>query len=475
MRPPTRIPSHAPRSPLGPDDGQPAVRPNDARSAMPRPDDTLPGDGSGGIPHAHPQDGSQDAPREHPYSRPATHNPYDALAALADPEPVPGTEPAADDNNDPLGLGLRSDEDDEEPWERPNHRRMRRGRSRFAAVPITVKAVGAVLIGAAFLGLADRWAVLYAEQKTQEKVQDSLHLTAAPEVTIHGFPFLTQVFDKRLEKVDVTIPDVAANRVSLAKVEATADDIRITGSLPNSINGAVVSRMHGNVLLAFDDLNRELGASQVKFSENGRNSVRASGHLPIAGHDLKVRAEARIRRVGSQGIATSISGMRLDIADLASYEPGPGGGLRLSRKTAEQVSREAAKAKALFAVPAVAKRLGVPPGAVEQAKHSEKKLHELTGAPRFVDKLMKLNLVDVVIDHPWLLEKIGIDPGLVKTLTGLKQPELADRLSLSFQLPDIPGYVRLQHITVEREGIRADLTGMDLPFGDAAKDDAKKK
>ena len=82
---------------------------------------------------------------------------------------------------------------------------------------------------------------------------------------------------------------------------------------------------------------------------------------------------------------------------------------------------------------------------------------------------MKVNLVDVVADHPWLLQKVGIDPKILGALTGLTKPQLADRLSLSFQLPKAPGDVRLRHISVERDGIRADLSGSDLPFGDAAK------
>lgn len=82
---------------------------------------------------------------------------------------------------------------------------------------------------------------------------------------------------------------------------------------------------------------------------------------------------------------------------------------------------------------------------------------------------MNVNLVDVVMDHPWLLQKVGIDAKMLGALTELTKPQLADRLSLSFQLPKTPGDVRLRNITVESDGIHADLTGSNLPFGDAAK------
>ncbi|MER7988242.1 DUF2993 domain-containing protein [Streptomyces noursei] len=415
-------------------------------------------------------------------------NPYADLASLANPEPAPERHDAAqadaeytparrgylnerDTTDDPLGLGLRSDEDDEDAWSPPNHRKTRRGISRFAAVPRTIKALVALAACAGTLALADRFAVLYAQNKAEEQVKAALHLHARPEVDIHGFPFLTQVFDKRLDRVDVVIPDVAADRVSLAKVAASARNIQLDGDLPSAIKGATIGQMHGSVLLAFDDMNRELGASQVKFSGVGNNGVRAVGELPIAGHTLRVRAEARIQRNGERGISTDIGQMQLDIGDVAIYRPGTGKeeGLRLTRKGAAELSRQAARVKSMLSIPAIAQRIGIPKEYIDDALRSDDKLHELIGSPRFVHQLMDVNLVDVVMDHPWLLQKVGIDAKVLGALTDLTKPQLADRLSLSFQLPKTPGDVRLRNITVESDGIHADLTGSNLPFGDAAK------
>ncbi|MFF4606957.1 DUF2993 domain-containing protein [Streptomyces sp. NPDC001339] len=423
-------------------------------------------------------------------------NPYDDLAALADPEPDPGPGsgpgsgpgygdfgvPGAtrrraylnerDGSDDPLGLGLRSDDEDEEKaWERPNHRRRKRGVSRFAAVPVALKLLVAVVVCSAFLALGDRFAVLYAQHKTAEKLKEALHLNATPEVDIAGFPFLTQVAGKRIDQVRVTIPDLAADRVSLAKIEATANDIRIDGDLPASIKGATIGSMHGSVLLAFEDMNRELGASQVKFSEVGPNTVRAEGQLPIAGHELRVHAEARIQRAGDRGISTDISRMRLDIGDVAVYRPGtgPDEGLRLTQKAAAELSRQAARVKDMLSIPAIAERIGIPKEYIDDALRSEDKLHQLTGSPRLVRELMKVNLVDVVMDHPWLLQKVGVDPKILGELIGLTKPQIADQLSLSFQLPKSPGDVRLRHISVVPDGIRAEISGSNLPVGDTAK------
>ncbi|MEV4505571.1 LmeA family phospholipid-binding protein [Streptomyces klenkii] len=399
-------------------------------------------------------------------SRP--HNPYEELAELADPDPHAEPLPLI-----PLRLTYpeaESDaESDDDAWSPPNHRRGKRGRRRrrspFAAVPRTLKLLVALALCGGILILADRCAQMYAEKKAQQKLQQELHLAAAPQVDIHGFPFLTQVLEKRLQRVDVTVPHVAADRVSLAEVRASAHDIRLTGSLPNAIRGAVVEDLDGEVRLSFDDMNRELAASQVRFSRRDDHAVDADGKLTIAGQEVRLRAQARLQLSGDRSLSTNIDDMSLDLPGIATYRPGKGKGLTLHHETAERISRDAARARALLSVPALAERLGVSRADVAAALRSEEKLHRLTGAPRFVEKLTRLNLIDAVVDHPRLLEKLGIDPHLITALTHVRPPELTDRLSFSFALPKQARDLQLRDVRVEKDGIRAMLSAGKLPVG----------
>ncbi|MCX4587217.1 DUF2993 domain-containing protein [Streptomyces sp. NBC_01481] len=386
-------------------------------------------------------------------------NPYEELAQLADPEP----DFSVYDPKDPLELGLSSDPDDDD-WTPPNHR----GKSRFAALPALVKLTAAAVLCTLCLLLADRLAEYYAQSRAADQLQKSLGLATRPDVDIHGFPFLTQLLDERIDRVDVTVPDVSADRVSLAEVRATAKDVRIVGDAPTSIKGAVIGDLDGEVLLSFDDLNRELGASQLKFTGSGTDAVRVNGELAVAGQDLRVQAQAHIQRDNERSLTTTLDGMRLDIPRVATYRPGKDpdhSGLRLHREAAERISGEGARLKALLAVPAIVDRLGVPREYVRRALRSEEELHRLTSAPKFIERLMKVNLVDVVLEHPQLLRKLGIDPGLVEALLALKPPELSERLSLSFELPRSLKELRLQHITVERDGIKARVVGSGLRVG----------
>ncbi|MGW4239479.1 LmeA family phospholipid-binding protein [Streptomyces sp. NPDC004749] len=407
-------------------------------------------------------------------------NPYDELARLAPPEydhdvaeasrdrdPLdPAATPARAHDPAGTGPGIASDRDDDpaDAWSPPDHR----GRSRFGSLSLAVKLTLTLVVGAAFLLLADRAAEMYAREKAADKLQQSLGLATRPDVDIHGFPFLTQVAAKRLDRVDVTVPDVPAGRVSLDEVRATARDIRVEGSLPDSLQGAVVGRLDGDVLLSFDDLGRELGASQVKFTDAGPDTVQIAGSLPVAGHDLRLRAQAHIANEGGRSVATTVDGMRLDIPGVATYRPGKDrahSGLRLAPETASAIARSKDQARAMLQVPSVVKALGVPEEQVRRALRGEDELARLTGRPGFVQQLMNVNLVDVVAANPQIMKQAGVDPALVDAVLNLRPPELSDRLSLSFELPRTPGDVRLRDIRVEREGIRAELVGSGLEIG----------
>ncbi|GGY28283.1 LmeA family phospholipid-binding protein [Streptomyces djakartensis] len=390
-------------------------------------------------------------------------SPYDELGALDD-GPLEET---------PLEEFLGEDaeqRDAREPqWSPPDHRRGgRRKKNRFAGLPLAVKAVVALLVLAAFLALGDRWAVLYAEHRAADTLKDRLDLAAAPEVEIGGFPFLTQLAKKRLDSVKLTVPDVAADRVSLAKVSATAHDIRLNADGLTSVRGADIPRFDGDVLLSFEDLNRELGASQVKFTGERHDRVRADGTLPVAGHDLRLRAEARIQRQGERGIATEIGGMRLDIGDLATYRPGTRAseGLHLTPKASADLARETRKARALLSVPAIVQRMGVPETTVSEALADDGKLTELTGSPRFARQAERLNLIDLALSNPDVMRRLGLDPDLLDELSRLTRPVLADRLALAFELPKPEqGDVRLQDVRVEEDGIRVRVSGSGLSVG----------
>ncbi|MDI3405206.1 LmeA family phospholipid-binding protein [Streptomyces cavernicola] len=297
------------------------------------------------------------------------------------------------------------------------------------------KTVVTLVVLLAFLALGDRWAVLYAENLAAHEVQKALKLRAEPEVHIDSFPFLAQVAMGDLDHVEVNVPDVAAGPVSVAQVKVGVDDIRLVGSLPSSVKGAVLGRVRGEVFLEFADLNREVGASQVKLEPGKqRNTVLAHGDMPVAGKQVKVRADAEVQRTGDHGVRMKVENARLVVPGLLTYTPGKGGGLQL-------------------AAPAAGK---VDAGELQQA----------TGQRTRPDQLLKGRALDALVAHPSLLKPTGIDPSLIAGLQKVQEPKVAEAMEFSAQLPDdMPVDLRLEDLSITKDGVLAQLAGDEVEVG----------
>lgn len=311
----------------------------------------------------------------------------------------------------------------------------RAGRKPRRLVRRTAKLVVASAVVLAFLVLGDRWAVLYAENLAAQQVQKALKLRAEPEVHIDSFPFIGQVLAGNIGHVEVNVPDVDAGPVSVAQVKGTVDGIRIVGSLPSSVKGAVLSRVRGDILLDFKDLNREVGASQVHLMPGpGKNTVLAGGDLPVGDRQAQVRGRAQLERTGDRGLRMTVQDTRVVVPGLLTYVPGKGGGLQLTAPVAE--------------------------------KMDEGELQQATGQHVRPQQMMKGRVLDTLVDHPSLLKPTGIDPSLVQGLQKLREPKVAQRMEFSGQLPgNLPGDIRLRDISVTKDGVRAQLSGKDVPVG----------
>ncbi|WP_328390010.1 DUF2993 domain-containing protein [Streptomyces sp. NBC_00400] len=311
----------------------------------------------------------------------------------------------------------------------------RAGRTSRRIVRRTAKVVVTLAVVLAFLALGDRWAVLYAENLAARQVQKALKLRAEPEVHIDSVPFLGQVLAGSIDHVEVDVPDVDAGPVSVAQVKGTVDGIRIVGSLPSSVKGAVLSRVRGDIMLDFKDLNREVGASQIHLRPGpGKSTVLAGGDLPVGGKQARVRGRAQLRRTGDRGLRMTVQDARVVVPGLLTYVPGKGGGVQLTAPVADRMDE----------------------GALQQA----------AGKHVRPQQLMKGRVLDTLVDHPSLLEPTGIDPSLIQGLQKLREPKVAQQMEFSAQLPDnLPDGIRLRGISVTKSGIRAELTGKDVPVG----------
>lgn len=138
---------------------------------------------------------------------------------------------------------------------------------------------------------ADRIAVNLAEDEVAKKLKGELGSTSAgePSVSIDGFPFLTQVAGKDLDKVTAEVEGVTATagdrRVRLSKITLAAKDVKLSGDY----SSAVADRATGTVHLSYADLS-EAADDGVRVEYGGKNAsgkaqVKVTGSvvLPVLG------------------------------------------------------------------------------------------------------------------------------------------------------------------------------------------------
>lgn len=103
----------------------------------------------------------------------------------------------------------------------------------------------AVVLGGALVGI-DRLALSYAESEASSRVKLSASTSDSIEVDIKGFPFLTQVADKRFDEVDVTATGVRAKAgdkdIRVGELTVALRDVTVTGDWAGAKAGPPAAR-----------------------------------------------------------------------------------------------------------------------------------------------------------------------------------------------------------------------------------------
>jgi len=172
--------------------------------------------------------------------------------------------------------------------------RVRRRRRRWPWITLLV--IVLVLVG------GDRAAKAYAEDRMASQVQSSLALSGKPNVTIQGFPFLTQAAARTFNTVDVNASNETAGpggQLQIASLTATLHGMHIHGT-----NSATVDQFTASALVTFTALAHAGGIPQgITLSPAGPNQLKAT--VDILGFSSD--ATAKVTQVGSNKINVKIT------------------------------------------------------------------------------------------------------------------------------------------------------------------------
>ncbi|MET9899555.1 DUF2993 domain-containing protein [Streptomyces sp. NPDC006446] len=137
-----------------------------------------------------------------------------------------------------------------------------------------------VILGGLFV-LADRVAVGFAEDEAADRIRTTEGLAATPDVSIGGFPFLTQVVGGELDDVTIGIKNYEA---STGGTDSAAGTIRI------------------------DDLNAEMHGVAFSGDYSSATASSATGTASITYAELLKAAKSEPVDVGF-GIKTQVTGL----------------------------------------------------------------------------------------------------------------------------------------------------------------------
>ncbi|CAL9529312.1 hypothetical protein SUDANB105_03987 [Streptomyces sp. enrichment culture] len=158
-----------------------------------------------------------------------------------------------------------------------------------------------VILGGLFVA-ADRLAVNFAEGEAADRLRTSENLAETPDVSINGFPFLTQVAGGELDDVEVGIDDYEAatgdgENIRIDDLTAHMKGVEFSGDY----SSATAASATGTATIAYDEL---LKAAKSEPTEVAPGVTARVVSLADGGKGkIKVGLEAEVPVLGTQRLS----------------------------------------------------------------------------------------------------------------------------------------------------------------------------
>ncbi|MGW1300559.1 LmeA family phospholipid-binding protein [Streptomyces sp. NPDC002514] len=155
-----------------------------------------------------------------------------------------------------------------------------------------------VIFGVLFV-IVDRVAVHFAQSEAADKFRTTENLSATPDVSINGFPFLTQLAGGSLTDVEVGIKDYQAptgtdgQTVRIDDLKADMKDVAFS----SSFSSATAKTAEGTATISYDELLKAarsgtaqvapgITAQVVGLSDGGNGKIKVAVDATVLGKKL---------------------------------------------------------------------------------------------------------------------------------------------------------------------------------------------
>ena len=149
-----------------------------------------------------------------------------------------------------------------------------------------------VLLG--LLVVADRAGAAIASRAIAAQVQAEAG-SSDVDVSIGGFPFLTQALAGRYKRVDVVAADVPAGEVTVRRLDTSLNGVQVplSDALSGSVTSVPVEAVRAEALLSYDQLTRTSRDGTVSITPAG-DRVRVTGEVEVLGRTVSATAVSRV-------------------------------------------------------------------------------------------------------------------------------------------------------------------------------------
>jgi len=179
------------------------------------------------------------------------------------------------------------------------------------------RAVIVIIVIVGLLVIADRLAVVAAQSTVAARIETDQHLSQRPDVSIRGFPFLTQAIGGRYAHVTLTLHDLRDRTVPVQTLTVDLHGVHVPlGSVfSQHVTRVPVDRAAATVLISFADLNSYFSEQQRHFffSAGDNGQIKVTLVTAPAGHTVSVSGNGRIDVRGSDLVVTVGHGLDLTI------------------------------------------------------------------------------------------------------------------------------------------------------------------
>jgi LmeA-like phospholipid-binding len=176
----------------------------------------------------------------------------------------------------------------------------------------------AVLVLIVVLVAIDRLAAFYVQGRIASQIQDE-GFSSKPDVSIKGFPFLTQVIGRHFQDIQISSRKVKAGPVEIQNINAELSNVHLN----SGFSGGTVGHLSGAGVIAFGSLSNAIGS--LAGGQLG-SLVGAAGLTlkPVGSHKVKASINLLVTSGSATWRITRVSGTEIKV-HLVSSSGLPGG------------------------------------------------------------------------------------------------------------------------------------------------------